>query len=147
MHEVAKKLGARTESNARYQIFGANNPAWALRYLEPDILLVKGEYLCTIDAKYKAHMFNTSASIDSLKDSFRQDLHQVLAYSAFDLAKNKDAMILYPCNKFKSIPLSASSGYTGIRNRVTLVGLPFNSREIKNMVNKLSDTIQAKIHL
>ncbi len=32
-------------------------------------------------------MFNTSASIDSLKDSFRQDLHQVLAYSAFDLAK------------------------------------------------------------
>lgn len=147
MHEVGKKLGARTESNARYQIFGANNPAWALRYLEPDILLVKGEYLCTIDAKYKAHMFNTSASTDSLKDSFRQDLHQVLAYSAFDLAKNKDAMILYPCNKFKSIPLSASSGYTSIRNRITLVGLPFNSKEIKNMVNKLSDTIQAKIHL
>lgn len=56
-------------------------------------------------------------------------------------------MILYPCNKFKSIPLSASSGYTSIRNRITLVGLPFNSKEIKNMVNKLSDTIQAKIHL
>ena len=143
VQEVGKKLGAKTESNARYHISG-NNPAWALRYLEPDILLVKEGYICTIDAKYKAHMFNTSASTNGLRDSFRQDLHQVLAYSAFDLAKNKDVMILYPCNKFKSIPLSAISGYTNIRNKITLVGLPFNSKEIRNMINKLSETILGK---
>lgn len=94
--------------------------------------------------KYKAHMFNTSASTNGLRDSFRQDLHQVLAYSAFDSAKNKDVMILYPCNKFKSIPLSAISGYTNIRNKITLVGLPFNSKEIRNMINKLSETILGK---
>lgn len=145
VHEVGKKLGAKVESNARYQISGINNLAWALRYLEPDILLIKENYICTIDAKYKAHMFNTSACTDNLKDSFRQDLHQILAYSAFDLTKDKDAMILYPCNKFKSIPLSAISGYTNVRNRITLVGLPFDSKEIQNIVNKLSETIQTRL--
>lgn len=142
INEVGKQLGAKTDFNARYRISGRNHPAWALKYLEPDILLIKEGYICTIDAKYKAHMFNHLASTDNLKDSFRKDLHQVLAYSAFSLAKDKDSMILYPCDNFKSIPLSAISGYTSIRNRITLVGIPFNSKEIKNIVSKLSELIQ-----
>lgn len=128
-HCAAERRGARAVSNQKISIRG-NRPSWALAYLEPDILVVRGAQAIPLDAKYKSHMLNTDTSTTALRDAFRADLHQVLAYAA--LTQHSDpaprAFLLYPGRSLRVIPLKIASPYGTPELTVTLLSLPISRR-------------------
>lgn len=138
LKRVSETIGARIISNQKFSILG-HRPTWALRHLEPDVIIQKNETFCFADAKYKPHMLNAGSSSDVLKDSFRTDLHQLLAYCSFDPTKDKLGMLIYPSNEFKKIKLEAMNHLGSVCNEVLLVGLPFSIGEIESNVKHLSE--------
>lgn len=142
LKQVGNISGAHTMCNNKISIIGENRPAWMLRYLEPDIILHKEEKFYFADAKYKAHMLNVHSSTKDLKETFRSDLHQILAYSSFDSSKNKTSILLYPCNKFRNIKLDAINKLGNVHNQIFLVGLPFTTVGLDNIINQLSGILR-----
>ena len=123
--EVAQKRSCSLVCNPRYLISG-RAPAWSLRYLEPDIVLQREDNQLIIDAKYKSHMLNRGTISDGLKDSFRHDLHQVLAYSSFGTAEDKQVALVYPAEVFICQQQQISNPLTRATTNVHLVGIPLD---------------------
>lgn len=140
--QVGQINGANVISNNKFPIWGEHRPSWILRYLEPDVILHKGDTLYFADAKYKAHMLNTQSSTDAFKEAFRADLHQVLAYSSFDASKNKTALLVYPCDKLKNISLEAVNNISNVHNRIILIGLPFTTIGVDAFIIQLSELLK-----
>lgn len=127
--EIARKRHYSIACNPRYSISGSS-PAWSLRYLEPDLVVYKDDCQYIIDAKYKSHMFNREKISGDLKESFRSDLHQVLAYSSFGINPNKQAILVYPAPRFISQKLQISNPLTRAFTDVHLVGISLNIASI-----------------
>lgn len=140
MTEVAKTKGARIKCNPHFNISG-QRPNWALKYIEPDIILDKDECQYIIDAKYKAHMYEVNGDGDLLRDTFRSDFHQVLAYSSFGGAKKKNVMLIYPSDYFVSRELNAFSSINGYSCKAILVGIPLKKSELDNTQKNLAQLI------
>lgn len=125
--QLAKMIGARTLSNSRFAISGSYRE-WGLAYLEPDIIITKGDKMIVADAKYKMHMYNLKAGkADALKESFRSDLHQVLAYSSFERDNEKTAILAYPCSTFKCIHQRIFAQVSSCVSNVYLIGVPWGN--------------------
>lgn len=93
-----------------------------------------------IDAKYKSHMLNRGKISDGLKESFRHDLHQVLAYSSFGTAENKQVVLVYPAEVFVCQRQQISNPLTRATTNVHLVGVPLDIArigEVKRELDKL----------
>lgn len=138
--DVARSKGARLTQNPKFNVSG-NKPDWALSYLEPDIVVDRGDVQYIIDAKYKAHMYNLRNHSSELKDVFRQDLHQVLAYSSFGKSVQKNVMLIYPSSIFISKHLSITSGLSGASSNVFLVGIPMKKSEMESVKSSLKEMI------
>ena len=139
--EVALKKSYAIVCNPQYSISG-RAPAWALRYLEPDLVIYKCDFQYVIDAKYKSHMFNQEKITDDLKETFRYDLHQILAYSSFGTALNKRAILVYPASHFISKRLHISNPLTKAIADVHLVGIPLDVASIGDTKFKLDELIE-----
>lgn len=123
--EVTKGKNETSINNAKFGVTGQHS-SWTLSYLEPDIIIRKGIHQIIIDAKYKTHLLNAnSINVETLKDDFRADLHQVLAYSSFSEEKQKYVILVYPANRFITKRQSIRNPYLNITNFVYLVGIPF----------------------
>ena len=142
LKQVGTICGARVVCNDKFFIEGIYRPAWALRYLEPDVILYKDDASYFVDVKYKAHMFNVHTSSDTLKETFRADLHQVLAYSSFDSARDKIVILVYPSNGFKTIKLEAVNKIGDVHNQVFLIGIPFTTVGLDVFVEKLAEILR-----
>lgn len=137
---VAGLKGAKLDSNKKYRISGEKT-AWTLSHLEPDAVMYKGDVQYIIDAKYKSHMFNVNRMGDDLKETFREDFHQVLAYSSFGGTKQKHVMLIYPSNNFVSRELNVHSGINGYSAKAYLVGIPLKKSDLEETKQKLSSLI------
>ena len=127
MSNVAKAQYSKSYNNQKFSISGAQT-RWTLSYLEPDILLKKDNSLIILDAKYKTHMLNRySGDVESLQDSFRHDLHQVLAYSSFDPTSQKITMLIFTSTRFNYIRQVIRTPFNNVTNHVYLVGIPFGT--------------------
>lgn len=127
MAKVAASHHSRPYNNQKFSISGIQTN-WTLSYLEPDILLKREDKLIIIDAKYKTHMLNRqSGNADGLQESFRHDLHQVLAYSSFDPTSQKITMLVFPSTRFNYIRQVVSAPLSNVTNHVYLVGIPFGT--------------------
>jgi hypothetical protein len=136
---------AKSFNNIKFSISG-NKTNWTLSHLEPDLIMKKDDRLIIIDAKYKTHMLNTiSSNSDSLHDSFRHDLHQVLAYSSFDSTSNKITMLVYPNNSFRVIKQRISAPLSNVTNHVYLIGIPFG--KIKDNDESKTRTIADNVNI
>lgn len=135
--KIAVLKGAMSYDNAHLPIKTTNRPAWGLLYLEPDIVFLKDDLKVIIDAKYKSHIFNWDSATDTLKDSFRQDLHQVLAYTSFSSAESKCAMIVYPYSHFVKRSLNIYDPNSRNTATVHLVGMPISKSSISNNITEL----------
>lgn len=138
---VAKKKGAREIDNPHYGISATSRPAWGLSYLEPDLILQKENDQYVIDAKYKSHIFNWDDETEDLKDTFRHDFHQILAYCSFNNMRTKKAMLVYPFSEFISRRLSINSSLTHSDAYVYLVGIPLEKAKIGETQERLSELI------
>ena len=137
--EVAKSCMAKTVCNPHFSVSG-KRPTWALSYLEPDLIVQKEDKQFVIDAKYKSHMFNWNDTSEELKDSFRHDLHQILAYCSFNSMQTKKALLVYPFVEFAYHRLHLSSPLTRSDADVYLVGIPLAKSlltELKERINEL----------
>lgn len=139
--DVAKKKGAREIDNPHYGISVKHRPSWGLSYLEPDLILQKGNEQIVVDAKYKSHIFNWNDDNEDLKDSFRHDFHQILAYCSFSLMQSKQALLVYPFSDFCSHSMKIRSPLTNTENTVHLVGIPIEKSRIEEVRAKIGDIL------
>ena len=87
-------------------------------------------------------MLNVQSASDALKEAFRLDFHQILAYSSFDPSKDKTEMLVYPCNNFKCVKLKAVNSIYDTNIQVLLIGIPFTSINLKNLICQLSEVLK-----
>jgi 5-methylcytosine-specific restriction endonuclease McrBC regulatory subunit McrC len=100
--------------------------------------MYRGDIQYIIDAKYKSHMYNLNRIGEELKDSFREDFHQVLAYSSFAGNKQKHVMLIYPSNVFLSRKIDVYSGINGYSAKAYLVGISLKNSELEETIKSLS---------
>ncbi len=136
---VASSKNARIFNNLKLNTSG-DRTSWWLPYIEPDIVLVKDNLYISIDAKYKMHMMNVkSESVESLHESFRSDLHQVLAYSSFGITKNKMSMLIYPAKRFICKHQIITNTFFSVNNHIYLIGIPFGECRKEDDSDELMD--------
>lgn len=135
---VARRKGCSSFQNEHYSITGSMKPRWGLSYLEPDIVLQKEGVQYVIDAKYKSHIFNWRETTEDLKDTFRHDLHQVLAYSAFSQTEQRNVMLVYPYDTFFHRALEVHSPLDSTFISINFVGIPLEKKTINETVDGLS---------
>ena len=133
-NEVRVKVGGQLYHNKKYPITG-DLTRWSLQYLEPDVILKFGQEDIIIDAIYKSHMMNLKNNSDILKDTFREDLHQVLAYSSLSEMKEKKIMLCYPCTSIIHKKLFLNSSFNSSRAIIYLLGIPVNKNYTKEIIN------------
>lgn len=140
--EVAKKKGARGINNPHYGVSVRNKPSWALSYLEPDLILQKDAEQIVVDAKYKSHVFNWNDDSEDLKDTFRHDFHQILAYCSFNPMQSKQAMLVYPFSDFACHKMNITSPITHSNANVYIVGIPLEKNRIEEVRDKISEIVR-----
>jgi hypothetical protein len=128
--EVAKSIGGKFTPNLKINSNLRNKYPWNLNNLEPDGVLIKDELVFFIDAKYKSHLYNKYDQSESLKEEHRKDLHQILAYSSFNDAKNKVGFLCYPSNKVEISKIEYSFSQMNFSNQICMVGIPFKKESI-----------------
>lgn len=139
--EVAKSVAAKSISNVHYSVTG-QRPLWALHYLEPDLIVQKDNTQYVVDAKYKSHMFNVNDTSDELKDTFRHDLHQILAYCSFNAMTTKKVMLVYPFNDFTYRMMHITSPLTYSNAQVYIVGIPLKKSMIVEVKERINDIVK-----
>lgn len=139
--DIAKKKGAREINNPHYGISVNRRPLWSLHYLEPDLVLQKNDEQVIIDAKYKSHIFNWDDNSEELKDTFRHDFHQILAYCAMNSMPTKLGMLVYPFSDFACHKMKVNSPITHSEAFVYLVGIPIEKKRIEEVKEKLNNII------
>jgi len=141
MKEVARKKGAREINNPHYGVSVKNRPQWLLHYLEPDMILQKYDEQMVIDAKYKSHMFNWNDESEELRDTFRHDFHQILAYCSLNSMSAKLGMLVYPFSSFAFHKTKVNSPITHSEATIYLVGIPMEKKWIREVEDKLCEMI------
>lgn len=139
--DVSKKKGAREVNNPHYGISMKNRPSWILNYLEPDIIIQKKNEQVVVDAKYKSHLFNWNNDSEELKNTFRYDLHQLLAYCSLNGMNKKQAILIYPFKDFTYHQMTVNSPLTTTGAQVFMIGIPLEKNRIEEVKSKLNDVI------
>jgi hypothetical protein len=140
--EVAKSIGGKFIPNLKINSNTRNKFQWNLNNLEPDGVLLKGELIFFIDAKYKSHLYNKYDQSESLKEEHRKDLHQILAYSSFNDAKNKIGFLCYPSNKVEISKIEYSFSQMNFSNQICMIGIPFKKDSIQKTKEILIEEIE-----
>lgn len=138
--EVAHQKRAKVFCNPKYSVRG-EKPGWALKYIEPDVVIEKNGTQYIIDAKYKSHMYNTSSSSENLKDIFRHDFLQVLAYSSFNNNIKKNVILIYPAGVLCVRKMNITSSINNSSSNAYLVGIPLHKDVYNDVKNKISEII------
>lgn len=130
---TTKESGGRLLSNFKFGGYSKNNYGWELNHIEPDAILQKEGELYFIEAKYKSHLYNKFGVSELLKDDYRRDLHQLLAYSSFNTAKEKTVFLCYPSTR---VEIKETKYFNSINEsiiKVKLLGVPLNKESVKEV--------------
>lgn len=141
LNSISKNKGANLFNNPHYTISGPQRPEWCLHYIEPDAIMQRNEIQYIVDAKYKSHMYNVGDNSNVLKEDFRRDLHQVLAYSSLSANQNKNVVLFYPASKIMIKELSVNSSLTNFNNNIYLVGIPLEKVYINSIIKEIASII------
>lgn len=140
---VMHKMGGNIHCNNKYRITG-QRPSWCLNYLEPDILLRYRNKEVIVDAKYKSHMMNLHVNTETLRNSFREDLHQVLAYSSLSDSKDKTIVFCYPCSSVIHKSMTVSSSFNCSQIKIYLLGIPVNKAKTEETIKYIFTLLCSK---
>ena len=105
---------------------GMHSLPWSLKYLEPDMAIHNRESTYFVDAKYKSHLLNKNSKSSFLKEEFRKDLHQILAYSSFSTDTSRKSILCYPSNEFSIQKNVFKNPLNSSENQVQLWGIPLD---------------------
>ncbi len=145
-NQISKEAGGEFYPNYKIKSFSNHKYEWELKYLEPDGIFRKGNMITIyMDAKYKSHLLNKHSQVEELKNVFRNDLHQIMAYTSFSSNNSKYGFLCYPTivNETKTIkfynPINQSS------TNITLMGIPLDISciyDVKKMIFKRINEIE-----
>ncbi len=138
--QASNEIGADFYGNFSIPRFGTKRHQFELSRLEPDIMVSKENNLYFADAKYKSHLFNVNSDSIYLKEEFRKDVHQILAYASFGNTKNKKSFLCYPSYKTEESYSWFYNPLTGSESVIYIIGIPINKDklgEVKEMVKEL----------
>ncbi len=138
LKEVSKESGGRLLTNYKFAGYSLRQYAWELNHLEPDAILQKGGAMIYIDAKYKSNLYNKFGDSEILKEEYRRDLHQLLAYASFSKTEMKYGFLCYPSGEIEIKEILYRNPINQTLNRVYIFGLPLNIRSISKAKQLLS---------
>ncbi len=134
--QSVKRIGGEMVCNPKYAGHGANFD-WLLHYLEPDIVLKFAETQIIVDAKYKSYLYHKHSKSDTLRESFRNDLHQLLGYTAFSTEKNKPCVSVAPFSRFEVSKIQFRSPFSDATIEIYCIGIPLSASSLSETVNQL----------
>jgi len=144
LRKVAQSIGGTLFPNPHILARTNQRFAWELSRVEPDAILKKGDWTIAVEAKYKSHLFNKYDAGDVLREDYRRDLHQLLAYAAFGEKPEKLGLLCYPSNfieiKSSRFEINLSRGSAN----VLLVGFPLNRALVPEIVGEMSEIISRR---
>ena len=140
--QTAKRIGGEMFCNPKYAGHGANFD-WLLHYLEPDIMLKFAETQIIVDAKYKSYLYHKYSKSDTLRESFRNDLHQLLAYTAFSTEKKKHCVLVAPFSSFEVSNIQYRSPFSDATIEIYCLGIPFSASSLSETIDQLCDWCQS----
>ncbi|SEF62023.1 McrBC 5-methylcytosine restriction system component [Butyrivibrio sp. Su6] len=135
-----KQLAGKMLSNSKISGKGAHMK-WGVKYLEPDMIALFQDKTVFADAKYKANMYSVGTDVTILKETYRHDLHQILAYCSFEPQRDKTGYILYPSDRFTHYEVTYKSHLDDVSNKVVLCGIPFDAERITETIFEIKDLI------
>lgn len=137
-HGGVLRLGRKGETVSPFHWSDTSHRS--LGHLVPDIVVSRANSVWIVDAKYKSHFAEIDESgwrhmADDIRQSHRQDVHQVLAYCALSDAADVTATLAYPLRqetweglRARGLDRTVAEVYSGQRRvRLELWGIPFNS--------------------
>lgn len=139
--EVAKESGGRLLANYKFDGYSFRQYAWELNHLEPDAILQKDKALVFIEAKYKSHLYNKFGISEALKEEYRRDLHQLLAYTAFSRAESKFGFLCYPSQEIELKEIQYRNTLNQTWSNIEIFGLPLNKNSISEARRLLSNEL------
>lgn len=140
--QVAKTTGGRLLSNYRFTSHTKTRYSWELKYLEPDAVFKKEDLIIMVDAKYKSHLLNKYDNSEKLKEDYRHDLHQILAYSSFGNQFPKCSFLCYPSDKVEIKHTIFKNSINDLVNKVVMIGIPLR----KNTIGEVKKVLLARIN-
>ena len=140
--QTAKRIGGEMFCNPKYAGHGANFD-WLLHYLEPDIVLKFAETQIIVDAKSKSYLYHKYSKSDTLRESFRNDLHQLLAYTAFSTEKKKHCVLVAPFSSFEVSNIQYRSPFSDATIEIYCLGIPFSASSLSETIDQLCDWCQS----
>ena len=141
--KAVKRIGGEMVCNPKYAGHGVNFD-WLLHYLEPDIVLKFAETQIIVDAKYKSYLYHKRSKSDTLRESFRNNLRQLLAYTAFSTEKKKHCVLVAPFSRFeRSKMMKYRSAFSDATIEISCLGIPFSAGSLSETVNQLSKWCQS----
>ena len=140
--KAVKRIGGEIFCNPKYAGHGANFD-WLLHYLEPDIVLKFAETQIIVDAKYKSYLYHKHSKSDTLRESFRNDLHQLLAYTAFSTEKNKHCVLVAPFSRFEMSKIQYRSPFSDATIEISCLGIPFSTGSLSETIDQLCEWCQS----
>lgn len=140
--QTAKRIGGEMFCNPKYAGHGANFD-WLLHYLEPDIVLKFAETQIIVDAKYKSYLYHKRSKSDTVRESFRNDLHQLLAYTAFSTEKKKHCILVAPFSRFEVSNIQYRSPFSDATVEIYCIGVPFSTSSLSETIDQLCDWCQS----
>jgi hypothetical protein len=130
--EVAKETGGRLYPNFKFHSRTLKHFSWELKHVEPDAIYQKDDILVFIDAKYKSNLYNKYDQSEILKESHRNDLHQILAYSSFSKTDYKYGFLCYPSGQIEIKSIQYKNGINQAISTIFILGVPLK----KDVINE-----------
>ena len=140
--QSVKRIRGEMVCNPKYAGHGANFDC-LLHYLGPDIVLKFAETQIIVDAKYKSYLYRKHSKSDTLRESFRNDLHQLLGYTAFSTEKNKHCVLVAPFSRFERSKIQYRSPFSDATIEIYCIGIPFSTSSLSETIDKLSEWCQS----
>lgn len=129
---LAKEIGGKFLANHKLNGYTCSRKnSWELSHLEPDGILQKNKIFVFIDAKYKSHLYNKFSSSESLKDTHRHDLHQIMAYASFSAVSSKFGILCYPSPKLEIKEITYVNQINNADCKIKILGLPLKTEIIE----------------
>jgi len=96
-----------------------------------------------VDAKYKSYLYHKRSKSDTLRESFRNNLRQLLAYTAFSTEKKKHCVLVAPFSRFERSKMKFRSAFSDATIEISCLGIPFSASSLSETVNQLSKWCQS----
>jgi 5-methylcytosine-specific restriction endonuclease McrBC regulatory subunit McrC len=141
--KVAQSIGGKLATNSPVKRVDGGSYALETRQMEPDAVLSLDGMVAFIDAKYKSHLYNKHESSELLRDDFRRDLHQVLAYTSFSTTQRGIGIICYPSNHVEVKSTIFRNPANNASNELLIVGVPLRRAAIGDAVSHIAGEIDA----